>query len=65
MRDMKKLTKQVRTFVLDDLIEERRSKRDEFPDDDKNLLDILLDQVAEDEVNGKVRYRIWFTVSIF
>jgi len=49
MGEVKQWTRQVRSFVVDELMEERREKRSD--EKDRNMMDCFLDQVEEDKLN--------------
>ena len=55
MGEVKQWTRQVRSFVVDELMEERREKRSD--EKDRNMMDCFLDQVEEDKLNPEVSGR--------
>ena len=56
MGEVKQWTKQVRSFVVDELMKERKEKRSDKKD--RNMMDCFLDQVEEDKLNPEVSERI-------
>ena len=55
MGEVKRWTKQVRSFVVDELMEERKEKRSDKKD--RNMMDCFLDQVEEDKLIPEVSER--------